>query len=302
MKDVSVVIPSYNREKSIVKCINSALMQGVADIEVIVVDDGSTDGTEAAVKSIDDARVVYIKQKNQGANVARNVGLEAATGRYIALLDSDDQFCEGHLLRSIEALDSDSMAVAFGRIIVDRGEGVTFLKPPRGPRFSEPISEYLSCDKGFVQTSTLVIPNALGKQIRYLDWLPYGQDVDYACRIAHAGYHFIYFETPGAIWADKSDSKRISAKSDPHVRSRWAVENRELLTDKAYLGFMGWRVAKAYAEHGQTLKGLRLFLEALVKGAYPASHALIVFSQIVLAGGAYRRLADRLHKTIVRRR
>ena len=86
---VSVVVPSYNRANVIAQSLDSALAQTYPRLEIIVVDDGSTDETEQAVAPYRD-RVVFIRQQNQGLAGARNTGLARATGEYVAWLDSDD--------------------------------------------------------------------------------------------------------------------------------------------------------------------------------------------------------------------
>ena len=86
---VSVIIPTYNRANLVTEAINSVLMQSCKDIEIIVIDDGSTDNTSKVLKTFGD-RIRYIKQKNMGAGAARNRGLKEANGKYIAFLDSDD--------------------------------------------------------------------------------------------------------------------------------------------------------------------------------------------------------------------
>ncbi|MBD5545732.1 MAG: glycosyltransferase [Lachnospiraceae bacterium] len=91
MEKVSVVIPTYNRSTLIERSINSVLQQTYENLEIIVVDDGSTDDTEAVVNSISDSRIRYIKLPvNSGAANARNVGVDYATGSLIAFQDSDD--------------------------------------------------------------------------------------------------------------------------------------------------------------------------------------------------------------------
>ncbi|OYW83480.1 MAG: hypothetical protein B7Z20_12545, partial [Sphingobium sp. 32-64-5] len=84
----TVVIPTYNRRDTVVEAVRSALEQTVADVEVIVVDDGSTDGTPSAVAAIGDERIHVIVQANGGAAAARNRGIAFARGRYVAFLDS----------------------------------------------------------------------------------------------------------------------------------------------------------------------------------------------------------------------
>jgi GT2 family glycosyltransferase len=89
---VSVVVPTYNRAYCLTRSVDSALSQTHRQIEVVIVDDGSTDGTDQVVASrySADKRVRYIRQENAGVAVARNTGLREAQGDYVALLDSDD--------------------------------------------------------------------------------------------------------------------------------------------------------------------------------------------------------------------
>jgi glycosyltransferase involved in cell wall biosynthesis len=90
MPELSVIIPTYQRRQMVCEAIDSVLGQDTGRaIEVIVVDDGSTDGTEAALEQYHD-RIRYIRQANRGLSAARNTGIEAAGGEFIALLDSDD--------------------------------------------------------------------------------------------------------------------------------------------------------------------------------------------------------------------
>lgn len=99
MLDVSVVIPAYNRAATLGRAIESALGQTLAPREVIVVDDGSADGTAEVAESYSarDPRVRTIRQANGGAGAARNTGIARATGAWIALLDSDDAWASDKL-------------------------------------------------------------------------------------------------------------------------------------------------------------------------------------------------------------
>jgi glycosyltransferase involved in cell wall biosynthesis len=96
MSLVSVIVPTYNRRETIQAAIASVQRQTFADWELIVVDDGSTDDTATLIEG-SDPRLVLIRQKNQGVNGARNTGMLRARGRYIAFLDSDDEWLPHHL-------------------------------------------------------------------------------------------------------------------------------------------------------------------------------------------------------------
>lgn len=87
---VSVIVPVFNRETEIVRCIESIRNQTLKNIEIIVVDDGSTDNTPAVLRAIDDKRLVIISQENTGQGIARNRGIAASSGKYTAFVDSDD--------------------------------------------------------------------------------------------------------------------------------------------------------------------------------------------------------------------
>jgi glycosyltransferase involved in cell wall biosynthesis len=87
---VSIIIPAFNSKKTINRALTSCLDQTYSDIEVIVIDDGSTDGTGEVVKSINDTRIKYFFFENSGRSIARNRGLQHASGIFIQFLDSDD--------------------------------------------------------------------------------------------------------------------------------------------------------------------------------------------------------------------
>ena len=102
---ISVVIPSYNRKEFLKRSIDSAINQTKKPFEIIVVDDGSTDGTETMIKSDYDF-VKFIKQKNKGVSAARNIGIEVSIGEWICFLDSDDEWKKDKLEKQIIAIKS----------------------------------------------------------------------------------------------------------------------------------------------------------------------------------------------------
>ncbi len=89
-KDISIIVPIYNAEKYLNKCIDSIINQSKKELEIILINDGSTDNSETIIKKYNDKRIKYFKNKNQGIGKTRNFGIEKATGKYIMFLDSDD--------------------------------------------------------------------------------------------------------------------------------------------------------------------------------------------------------------------
>ncbi len=98
-------MPTFNRERYIGEAIDSVLAQSFGDSELLVVDDGSTDGTEAVVSAVADARVRYVRQPHRGISAAMNRGLAEARGEYVARLDSDDVWLPELLATQVAVLD-----------------------------------------------------------------------------------------------------------------------------------------------------------------------------------------------------
>lgn len=103
MEKISVIIPTFNRSDKIEKSVRSVLDQTYPHLEIIIIDDGSKDDTEEVVKSINDERIRYIKNKqNEGASMARNMGVEYASASLIAFQDSDDVWRKDKLQKQME--------------------------------------------------------------------------------------------------------------------------------------------------------------------------------------------------------
>ncbi|MDR2732782.1 MAG: glycosyltransferase, partial [Fibromonadaceae bacterium] len=110
---ISVIIPAYNVETYIGKCLDSVLSQEYGDLEVIVIDDGSTDNTSNIIANYaTDSRLKLIEQKNSGVSAARNSGIDAATGDYLAFVDSDDYLEPGMYKKLIADLNESQADIA----------------------------------------------------------------------------------------------------------------------------------------------------------------------------------------------
>ena len=107
----SVILPTFNRDRFLRDALDSIFIQGVSDVQVIVVDDGSTDNTEAVVAAYGRG-IEYVHQENGGTAAARNTGLSRAKGRFISFLDSDDVWLPGKMKAELSIFDGDPSAEA----------------------------------------------------------------------------------------------------------------------------------------------------------------------------------------------
>ena len=115
---ISVIIPTYNRAHLIKRSVDSVLNQTYKNLELIIVDDGSTDNTKEIIDSINDNRIVYVKQENQGACAARNKGIDLAKGKYIAFQDSDDTWLLNKLEKQINTLKKNNADVVCSKMFI----------------------------------------------------------------------------------------------------------------------------------------------------------------------------------------
>jgi glycosyltransferase involved in cell wall biosynthesis len=129
--DVSVIIPTYNRRSFLQEAVASCFEENEGiDVEVVIVDDGSTDGTRDWLKNLEDPRIRPVFQKHQGPQQARNAGLRAAEGETIKFLDSDDYLYSGTLSAQWNALEQSGADLCYGPIdIVDKDGDVRDQKP-----------------------------------------------------------------------------------------------------------------------------------------------------------------------------
>ena len=223
----SIVIPVYNRALALRPAIESVLAQSCQDFEVIVVDDGSQDDPRSVVEVFGDPRLRVIRQANAGGGAARNTGIDAARGDFVAFLDSDDIFLPHHLADMQLLLRGTENLTGYARVWVDRGQGPAFLKPPRGILPGEDMASHLLCDRGFTQTSTMAVPRAAARQVRFHEHLRAAEDTDFAIRLHLSGCRFQMLGKAGAIWNDREDPSRTSSDSGIEQPGAWLKELRK---------------------------------------------------------------------------
>lgn len=149
MKKVSVIIPLYNKEKFVAECLSSVCAQTLRDIEVICIDDGSTDGSAKVVERFleNDDRIILLRQKNSGAAVARNAGLKKADGTYVCFMDPDDWYPDSKVLEDLYVAAESSNANICGGSLYEYQNGSI------AKEFSGSKAKYCFSQDGFVDYS-----------------------------------------------------------------------------------------------------------------------------------------------------
>lgn len=184
---VAVIIPTYNRAQTLFTSVQSVLAQSYENIELIIVDDGSTDETAEKIMQLSDARVRYIRQENNsGACAARNRGIREAKGQFIALQDSDDIWHSDKLEKQMALLRSanaDIVFCAMRQIYYNRRKTRHFpyLSNVSGLKDKQEIFEQL-LSGNFISSQTILVKADVARQLPFDEDLPRMQDWDWALR------------------------------------------------------------------------------------------------------------------------
>lgn len=176
---ISVILPTYNRAATIERAIDSVLNQTYSDIEVIVVDDGSSDNTGEIIQGIRDERLRYIKNtENKGACAARNIGIISAKGEYIAFQDSDDIWHRDKLEKQLKVIQITNADVVFCKRNIVKKSGIykDYLRQKEG---------FISEKESVLKIGTQVIfgKTSIFKEISFDERLPRLQDCEILYRI-----------------------------------------------------------------------------------------------------------------------
>jgi len=160
---VSVVLPTYNRADKLLVSAKSVLNQTFADLELIIVNDGSDDNTDAVVDELSDNRVTYIKNSsNVGGGQARNIGINEAKGDWVAFQDSDDEWLIDKLAICMSFLEEDkSLSGCYSRYIKVFGENIDKVPSGKNPAEKDGLYEALLWDNLIGTPSAIMLRSAL---------------------------------------------------------------------------------------------------------------------------------------------
>ena len=156
---LSIILPTWNRAHLIGRMIKSLLEQPFTDYEIIVVDDGSTDQTDVIVAAFADQRIMYLRQDNhQGVSMVRNIGIEAAKGKYITLVDSDDYLVGDVWTQMIEAMAKYNVDVLYS-VYAKNSKEIKWEAVPKSNRIFSKIHKAVYMFRlGFLRANGIIYP------------------------------------------------------------------------------------------------------------------------------------------------
>ncbi len=319
---VSVILPTYNRAHLLPRAIQSVLNQQYENLQIVVVDDGSTDDTPAVVASIGDPRIDYVRfEQNRGIGSARHEGVSRARGEFIAFIDSDDVWLPGKLELQVHLFKKHlHLDLIFGNYL-----NINYVAGTRELGFdkdeirlnglaAEPLEdgvwEILSgyqqatLERSFMATPTVMFRAGLTEAAgNFEPSLSGPEDFEFWWRLAAHGARFAYTEQP--LIERHKDNQSITSQTirfAPHYlralelcerTSRQHGQN-DLLPALRRAKHRTWcGLIHAHALQGERRKALRCFAQSL---RYGVSQQAFVYTAAALAGPAAINQAKRLRR------
>ncbi len=301
---VSVVLPAYNCERTVGRAIESALRQAFDALEVVVVDDGSTDGTRKVVEGFGNA-VRFFTQPNRGAAAARNRALREARGAFVAFLDADDEFLPGRITGGIGPMVEDpEVGATFCRLYRQYPDGTRDIYGEAYLR-SRAFPEYL-WPSSLVQTSGATCRRAVIDRAGPIDEsLRCHDELDLWIRIGEVSKTVlipdalaVFHDTPGSYskrWADdrsEADFYRVIEKALQRSPERYAAHRSVILAD----AHLHWGIL--YIVRGNHRRA-RSFLRRSLR-ARPSAHAAALLAASWLPHGPVRAVVKRAKRLLSR--
>jgi glycosyltransferase involved in cell wall biosynthesis len=188
---VSVIMPSFNAGATIEAAVRSVQGQTFTDLEIIIVDDGSTDNSSAVLRNLatGDRRIRVVYRNNAGPSAARNFGFEMARGRYLALLDADDLWSCNHLERHVGALQADpKIGVSFAACDIVDSSGQATGEFTRFCPEDLTCSELLGSNPTATCSSLVIRSEVINSAGPMCASMKYAEDQEWLFRIVHAGW------------------------------------------------------------------------------------------------------------------
>jgi glycosyltransferase involved in cell wall biosynthesis len=309
---VSAVIPTRGRPELLRRAVRSALSQTLRQIEVVVVVDGDDPSTLGMLKEwiLEEERLrVVALEKSVGGSDARNRGVDAAQGKWIAFLDDDDEWLPGKLEAQLAVVERSHAPIIIGTSkMIARTPGRDYLWPRRLPAHQEQIGEYILARRtftrgeGHIQTSTFFVLRSLMLAQPFRSGLLKHQDTEWLLRVGSLpGAEVVFAEDVLAIHHIEEERPSVSSRANWEYSLAWLRRDRHLFTPRALSAFALYQIAAEASEQGQWRAFPQLLLEALRYGRNSARGYVIFLAIWLLPRRRRRRLRDLIAATPILR-
>ncbi len=309
---VSVVIPLYNKADFILKTLCSAVSQIDVEFEIVIVDDGSTDGGARLVETSGVPGLRLIQQANAGVSAARNRGIAAAEGKWIAFLDADDLWSHDHLAGLLNAAEDSTAIAAFSNLALESRAGRPSIDRKIAAQKVDDYFSFALSNGGYPMSSSssLVLRDELLAAGLFAVGIPAGEDIDMWCRLACQG-PFVYNAKLSATYNDaRSPSNRASSGARAVARPLFAQRLPNMIREgrvppvlvessRRYANFLFLEYARQLLDCGQFVEARAVllnhcnvsydsnrFMKRLLR-TWPPGRALFQLSRVAL--GAFHR-------------
>ncbi|HEX5234772.1 MAG TPA: glycosyltransferase family A protein [Silvibacterium sp.] len=302
---MSVVIPTHNRPELVVKAVASVLRQDFEDFQVIVVIDGEDQKTLCNLQAFSDPRLTIVDLAiSVGGAEARNVGVRAASGEWVAFLDDDDEWLPRKLSRQIVAArrSKASWPVFSSRMIV-RTPVQESVRPIRSydPRTS--LSDFLFCRRPLkdgpfaMQTSTLLMRRELMLAVPFRSGLARHHDWDWLLRAERVpGAEFATVDEPLVIYRAEDGRESVGRSHDWEFSMKWSADMRGFFTPKAYSWFLATECASRAVKSKAGAKAYAEIVWRFVFDGRPSLGSLIMLSAFLVCPPGIRAGMHRLKR------
>ena len=305
MTKVSVVIPTYNRANVLPRAIDSVLQQTHENIELIVVDDSSTDNTREVVESYNDNRIRYTRlDSNSGANTARNTGINISSGDYIAFLDSDDEWLPSKIskqLNTFKYANNSTGLVYTGRKYIGQDDELNAVVTPK---LQGDVSGNMLADNFVGTFSTALIKKSILEVVEPPDEsFDSGQDWEFFTRISFL-YEFGVVDEP-MVKCYTQQNNRISSNHDPRSKySRFRdkfeseITDNGLITRRKIHSKHMFRLGYSYTRRGDMRSGIYALCRSIL--FYPLNTLAYVHLISCLGGAWTNQFLRKIKRKILR--
>ena len=275
---VSVIVPTFDRRESVIRAAQSVLAQDYRTTEVLVVDDGSSDGTAERLEGLGDPRLRVIRQQNGGVARARNRGLAEARGPYIAFLDDDDSWHPEKLSHQVAALEAAPARVGFCHTAIELWRGDTLVETRPALAQGDVFTSLLLSNPVHAPTTTGLVRREVVEAVGGFDpALPAIEDWDWLQRVSRL-YHLLALDRPLARYdmSEDPDTPRRSQRFRANMAAREMLWSRNAHALRraglAHLYLLESARRELREPEGLARLGRRLVLRALAERPQHRAH------------------------------